>query len=399
MPEDEKTLDTGGVEELKEKYIASLLAENMAWKGRFPTETVRTIHIGGGTPFQLGEARLFLLIDTLLETRGVETLEELTIELNPDPIDEVVAFVDSCQKKYAHLYRLRFSFGIQTFDDEILKSSKRWYTFEGIQEFLRKLQKIKQLTTVYNLDFIGFGKVKKWKLRDETRMKFFTSIAKSAVIDGFSLYTLELTPGSNRYYEDKHAPAMQKIYGDNDQLAEEFDILSGILTNAGYRRYELSNFAKMSKRSIHNMVYWTMQPYIGLWINASSFLPSALAEQVDELMDKKNIDTKEWLKGVRFKNTSHRKDYLANAWIDKNSIEYLDEHTYRNEQAFLSLRTDQGLIYDSTIAEELFVPDYQTHLQEWQDEGFLVFTDMKIILTSKGLDVYNTIVTDLFKDI
>jgi coproporphyrinogen III oxidase-like Fe-S oxidoreductase len=45
---------------------------------------------------------------------------------------------------------------------------------------------------------------------------------------------------------------------------EEFEILKEIILNAGFARYEISNFSKRGKASIHNIVYRNMEPYIGL---------------------------------------------------------------------------------------------------------------------------------------
>jgi len=48
-------------------------------------------------------------------------LAELSIELNPYPEAEVLNFVQVLNKKYDKVSRVRYSFGIQSFDDEVLK--------------------------------------------------------------------------------------------------------------------------------------------------------------------------------------------------------------------------------------------------------------------------------------
>jgi len=400
---------TRPLEEIKEAYLEALLAENMAWKGRYPEEQVRTIYIGGGTPFQLGRERLLKLIDTLLETRGVETLEEVTIELNPDPMDETIAFIKECGNRYPQLYRLRWSIGIQSFDDGILQESKRSYTFDQLMDYFRDLLQVKKPHIDYNFDFIAFGKFRKDEngaehLRDHERLVFFKKIIDSHVADGFSLYTLELFPGSARYYKQKvegketenissNSKKVHRLQNNDDAIYQEFDILSTYITRGGYRRYELSNYARLSKASIHNMVYRTMQPYIGMGMSASSFVTAPLNHGVAS--QGLVVGTH----GTRFTNTNHRKSYLANSWIDKKSVLPLDEKTYRIEQAFLALRTDQGLVYDEKIAKDIFVKDYQERLNERAEEGYVIFTDKKIALTSKGLNVYNSLITDLFEEI
>ena len=96
------------------------------------------------------------------------------------------------------------------------------------------------------------------------------------MVDGFSIYTLELFPGSDRYNTQKVAHTQDAgDTHDKDTVYDEFDRLATIVETNGYRRYELSNFALAGKRSIHNMVYRTMGSYLGLGINASSLLTQA----------------------------------------------------------------------------------------------------------------------------
>jgi oxygen-independent coproporphyrinogen-3 oxidase len=108
-------------------------------------------------------------------------------------------------------------------------------------------------------------------------MEFFMKLVNSHVADGYSLYTLELFPGSSWYNQtQQNNQHVQWLQGNEEGIYEEFDILQTIIKQAGYDRYEVSNFALRSKPSIHNLVYRDMQLYIGLGINSSSFLPHKL---------------------------------------------------------------------------------------------------------------------------
>jgi len=60
-------------------------------------------------------------------------LEEITIELNPDPFEETLAFIEDISKRYSQAPRIRFSFGLQTFDDEILEMSGRKYNYNQLK--------------------------------------------------------------------------------------------------------------------------------------------------------------------------------------------------------------------------------------------------------------------------
>ncbi|NOZ44116.1 MAG: hypothetical protein GXP45_03095 [bacterium] len=70
-------------------------------------------------------------------------------------------------------------------------------------DFLRELREIKEMNTVFNFDFIAFGKINQSKkgnkyLRDEHKQKFFQEFVASGFADSFSLYTLELFNNSER---------------------------------------------------------------------------------------------------------------------------------------------------------------------------------------------------------
>jgi hypothetical protein len=98
----------------------------------------------------------------------------------------------------------------------------------------------------------------------------------SGYVDSVSLYTLEgishfdsAKAGEKSYKKSgDFSPKLEmtcntpSYYGTDDEIMEEFTILKEIIENAGFGRYEISNFAAASKVSIHNMVYWNMEPYL-----------------------------------------------------------------------------------------------------------------------------------------
>jgi oxygen-independent coproporphyrinogen-3 oxidase len=98
---------------------------------------LKTIYFGGGTPLQIGVDNLCRIIDTIQEVFDTENLGELSIECNPYPQDIVYETITTIQKQYKKFPRIRRSFGIQTFDTEILKESDRMYSFPAIRDFLR----------------------------------------------------------------------------------------------------------------------------------------------------------------------------------------------------------------------------------------------------------------------
>lgn len=90
---------------------------------------VKTIYLGGGTPSTLGKDRLIRLIDTILDNIDKEYMEEISIEMNPYPTNEMLTLVHTLNKKYIKNYRVRYSFGIQSLDTKILHTTGRSCTF------------------------------------------------------------------------------------------------------------------------------------------------------------------------------------------------------------------------------------------------------------------------------
>ncbi len=404
LPEEDDSLKDWSIEKMKEKYLESLLNENKSRSHLFNNQSLKTIYIWWWTPFQLGPDRLFALIDELLETRDCEYLEELSIELNPDPFDEVIDFIRVAQNKYKNLFRLRFSIWIQTFDDAILKSSKRNYVYNNMIHWLREVIEIKGSTTSYNLDFIAFGNNptmldtsdltldgEKRLPRDSIRRNFFKKLVDSLAFDWFSLYTLELFPWAEWYYNVAEKTQKWAIFSDDETIWNEFQRLKDTLTGAGYNRYEISNFALSGKRSLHNMAYRNMWNYLGLGINSSSYLASP---ECDRLFPWNESST--W---IRFKNTQQWKSYLSWDWIDEKSLLKLDTKDKAIEEVMLHLRTDVWFIVQEY--HHILVDDVDTKIADFVQSWHMLYDELswRCKLTWIWFDVYNTILLDLLKDI
>lgn len=98
------------------------------------------------------------IINAVGEHFDLTYLEELSMELNPNPYDEIIDLVQTLNTTYKDFPRIRYSFGIQSFDDNVLHLSSRQYSFAGLQKFLRDIRHSKDSRNVINLDFIAFGK-------------------------------------------------------------------------------------------------------------------------------------------------------------------------------------------------------------------------------------------------
>lgn len=177
---------------------------------------------------------------------------------------------------------------------------------------------------------------------------------------------------------------------------EEFQILKKIVEDAWYQRYEISNFAHAGKASIHNMAYWKMENYIGFGVSASSFL----MQSAECRMQKSFPDSKSWTLNsafwIRRTNTWDIKKYLKGERVDEKEVQTLNESDILIEEFFLGLRTREGLADISRYAPVL-VSNYELLIMNLWKEGLVSFDGKKLQLTDKGMNVYNSIVTDLLE--
>lgn len=396
---------------LIDSYVEAMKKEIAHYANTLQDKKLKTLYFWWGTPSRIGVDRIITIIEYVFSHFDSEDLAELSIELNPYPEEEVLNFVKTLQKKYPKISRLRYSFGIQSFDDEVLQLTWRAYTFWGIVEFLRKLVTYKKDNTVFNFDFIAFGKFQISKngfkqLWHEFKREFFQRFLDSGYVDSISLYTLEwLKDKADELAKINKAthsvsPSLcdtSKWHGTDDDILEEFEILKEMIFDSWYLRYEISNFCKAGKASIHNMVYWNMENYIGIWLSAASFFNTQWIANTPEAFQGFPISTIQPF-GLRRTNTWDIKQYIEGNRIDEKEVHVLNESDILIEEFFLRLRTREGLA-DIAKFIPMLVSNYESLLQTYQKEGLLSFDGTKLQLTDEGMNVYNSIITDLLKNL
>ena len=381
-----------------ENYTNQIISDIKKYSEILDDKEVKSIYFGGWTPQLIWLENIEKITDTIIQNFDTENLWEFSIEMNPYPKDEVFDFVQSLTKKYREFARVRFSFGIQSFENKMLSSSWRQITFPWIVDFLRDLQPLKKDNNVFNLDFIAFwyfNESKKWnfQLRNPTAMNFFQSLAKSKFIDSYSLYTLELFPGSLRYYNEKlknNKGQSNNQYWDQDDIYEEFAILKDILLDAWYKRYEISNFSLLWKSSVHNRNYREMWDYLWLGTSASSFFKSP-NQKLCSLLNIPN-DTK----AVRWTNALEFPKFYSGK--SESDIIPMTGKDLLIEEFFLGLRTDNW-IKNIQKYEPVLVQNYLEKIKSYSDQWFIEITEDWLKFTDQWMDIYNDIVTELLNEI
>lgn len=213
-----------------------------------------TIYIGGGTPSLMPAESLKGLTDSIADTFGGIDPEEFTIEANPDDVCQEL--IDSWQEAGIN----RVSLGVQSLVDEELKAVGRRHTAETARRALRMLRP-------------AFGNISAdliFGLPGQTMESFRYSVESLLELrpDHISAYSLMYEEGTALTALVK---AGRMTRSDEDLSVEMFSYLTDRLRTAGFRRYEISNYARPGYESRHNSAYWYGLPYLGLGPSAHSY--------------------------------------------------------------------------------------------------------------------------------
>ena len=241
-----------------EAFAEAVLREVSTRKEELGSPTsVNTLYIGGGTPSVLPLDVLGRIVERVRTASGKKDFAEFTIEVNPE---DIVEKGEEYVRGLASLGVNRVSMGIQSLDDGILKwMNRRHDSSRAIEAF--RLLRSGGLGNI-SVDLI-FGLT---QLSDGTWRKTIEEVlaldpehisAYQLSIEGDS--TLGRMVASGEYQE-----------ADEEICRRQYDILCSRLKAAGYRHYEISNFAKPGFEAVHNSAYWRRVPYVGLGPGAHS---------------------------------------------------------------------------------------------------------------------------------
>ena len=235
---------------------------------RAEPSTVETIYFGGGTPTVLNVNHIERIIDALHKNFSVAPTVELTVEANPGTVD----------KNYLAALRSsgvnRISLGVQSFDDRLLKTIGRIHTARQAVDIVCDAKNIFDNVSV---DLI-------YGLPHQTLDDLRRSIDRLVELDveHVSCYGLEVEECTEFYRLQSEG----RLELPSEELdADMYDYVTTELPRLGWRRYEISNFAKRGFESRHNLGYWSDAKYIGLGAGASSYDRSERRMNVENVVE------------------------------------------------------------------------------------------------------------------
>lgn len=293
---------------------------------------------------------------------------EITMESNPN----------SLTAKNLHGYRKaginRLSLGVQSFNNRLLGEIGRLHNSQAAIDAIA-MAKFEGFTDI-NLDLM-FGlpgqSLEEWKESLDT--------AVALAPTHLSLYTLQIEEGT-KLYVDYKSEKLPMVDLDVDRACYHYAI--DFLKHNGYNQYEISNFSKDGYVCKHNSKYWSMVDYLGLGLNASSYID-----------------------GTRWRNVSGLD--LWTSLIHKGTLP-LDSKTLQRDTVkdaigiflFTGLRKTQGISFQEFT--RLFGLDFfqvyagnMERLGHYRKLGLLDWSDPItgwLWITETGIDQSNEILTE-----
>lgn len=363
-------------EKARDRYVQALLMEIERYRG---TETadrkIKTLYIGGGTPSTLSVKQLECIMQKIKYIFNFCDDIEASMEMNPGT---------ASKEKCRALYQMginRLSIGLQSTNDMELKTLGRIHSYE---DFLNTYTWCREAGFQnINVDLMA-------ALPYQTVESYTTGLRKIIRLapEHISAYSLILEEGTPFY--QKYNSGCYPL-PDEEQERLMYRETEQILAQAGYERYEISNYAKKGYACRHNLVYWQGGDYLGLGLGSSSYMD-----------------------GVRFHNTTDFETYV-NQGTYVEDREVLSVQAKMEEFMFLGLRVMAGV--SGTEFEKRFgktMEDvYGDVLRKHEEEGLLQIerkedrkeaaaaepakgkTNIeKVMLTTKGVDVSNYVFAD-----
>jgi putative oxygen-independent coproporphyrinogen III oxidase len=246
-----------GMEGLRRPYAAALAEEAalaVAGLGPEPPE-VTSVFVGGGTPTLLPPGDLARLLGRLRELLPFAPGTEVTVEANPETVDAAVA------EGLAGAGVTRVSMGAQSFDDRVLANLGRAHDAARVAAAAATLRAAG--VPALNLDLIYGGP-------DEDPRSWAATLEAALALEPehLSAYALTIEPATK--FGRLVATGRMAEPGEDD-LADRYETACGVLAAAGYRHYEVSNWATDGAASRHNLTYWRRGRYLGLGAGAHEF--------------------------------------------------------------------------------------------------------------------------------
>jgi oxygen-independent coproporphyrinogen III oxidase len=296
--------------------------------GSAPDDVADSIYLGGGTPSILDGEQLLCIFAAVREQFTVAPDAEITVECAPGTLTP--ALIDTLQQCGVN----RISLGVQSFVDREAQSVGRLHKRAVVLEEIGRLREA-GIANI-SIDLIA-------GLPHQTPESWAYSVSEviAAGVSHASIYMLEVDEDSRLGRELIAGGARYHAHfvPDDDATADFYQQACEMLSAAGIEQYEISNFARAdelrSNQSLHNLKYWTRQPYIGFGVDAHSMLPNYHFKNSHDGEDSHHQD-----QAVRFATPDSLDAYMNR---EQPTVTPVSARAGVEEAFFLGLRLNRGI--------------------------------------------------------
>jgi oxygen-independent coproporphyrinogen-3 oxidase len=247
----------------EDEYIDALIKDIEYELPRIWGRSITSIFIGGGTPSLFSPAALERLLSAIRALLNTYPDIEITLEANPGTA-EAERF-----KAYRKLGINRLSIGVQSFDDEKLKTLGRIHNSE---------EACNAITMAYDAGFEDLNIDLMFGLQDQSVADAINDlrIAVEHAPRHISWYQLTIEPNTVFY---SRPPALS----DDDHTWEMQQQGQQFLKENGFDQYEISAYASEKQQCVHNLNYWQFGDYLGIGAGAHSKITNVPENTVTRL--------------------------------------------------------------------------------------------------------------------
>lgn len=337
---------SAGREDLIAPYLRALGLEAR----RRAKRGIDTLYIGGGTPSLLSPARLGKLFSLIEKDFGpVKSMKEAAFEANPESLTLQKARL----LKAAGINRV--SLGLQAAQDRLLKKLGRPALFADFLKAFACLRKA------------GFGNINidlMTGLPGQSRRDFRRSLDEAIKLgpEHLSFYALEVHEGT--------VFSKLGVGEEPEAVAGMYDMALPLLKKAGFRHYEISNFARPGKESLHNLNYWEQGDYIGLGASAASHEAGRRWNNIPDL-------------GVYIRTAGEPRGPA------REHSETLTPRQRRAERIWLGLRKTDGIV----LADDIFI-EFKQEIAALRAKGLLDVEGRRVKIPEGRLYVSNAVLQE-----
>ena len=324
---------------------------------------VATIFVGGGTPSRLSAEQFRRLFDLVADSFDVHSDAEITIECNPDDINN--DFYQSLRDVGAN----RISLGVQSFDDAKLKFLERDHSRQQIENAIEWAGKYFDNFSI-DLIFATQGEQLENWLSD---LRWAISHRPNHI----STYELTIEKGTQFWNSQLHGSL---VVPDEDRRAELYEATIETLTGAGFDHYEISSFARSGSRCRHNLTYWNGSEYLAFGASAARYVNS-------------------------IRETNHRSasTYMKRVHSGESPVFESDSIAPRNrilERVAFGLRQLDGVCLkqiwrDVEMLDTGFKSNFKALLERLDSHKLVTINEKLCRLTRRGLLVYDSIASEI----